>query len=115
MRTKAMAKQKTRSRPSDQPLVVRIEGQHLVVRIGIATLKFCSHAEVGGSLPEGVRVIHGRMWAKDVISALLREEEDGTNLINSTLDRGIELACEDGSVALHFPPARRPQPEGAGD
>lgn len=110
-----MSKKKRKGRPSDQPLVVRIEGQHLVVRIGIATLKFCSHAEEGGPLPEGVRVIHGRMWVKDVLRALLHEAEDGTNLINYALDRGIERACDDGSVALHFPPVRKPQPEGEGD
>lgn len=94
---------KPKLRPSDQPLVVRLEGQHLVIRIGIATLNFCSLAQNGGPLLYGLRVIHGRQWAKDVVCALLKEDEDGTTLTTAALERAMVAACNDGSAALRYP------------
>lgn len=87
-------------KPSELPLTIGIEGHQLVIRIGISTLAFCTHAEVGGPLPEKCSVVDKRMWAKHVAAAMKAEEEDGATVINKAIDTAMRDAYYNGSVAI---------------
>lgn len=87
-------------KPSELPLTIGIEGQQLVIRIGISTLAFCTHAEVGGPLPEDCKVVSERAWAKDVVAAMKIEEEDGATVINKAIDTAMKDAFYNGSTAV---------------
>lgn len=90
------------------PLSACIEGNQLVVRIGIDTLAFSAEhcprfydadkpLDADGPY---VRVTNKRELAKDIVRELLREEEDGTNPLHVLLDDAIEAAREDGSLGF---------------
>lgn len=94
--------------PTDLPLVCRVEGEQLVIRIGIDTLAFATehcttfyveeqHANSG---PPYCKVIDKGELATDIIRELLREREDGATPLSMLLDECIEAARDDGSLAF---------------
>lgn len=93
---------------NDWPLQVRIEGQQLVVRIGIDTLAFCAehcprfydHEKHDADGPY-VRVTDKAELAKDISLALQHEQEDGTTPLHILLDDAIEYAYGDGSLGFY--------------
>lgn len=100
---------KTRHKSQDQPLDCRVEGNQLVIRIGIDTLAFAAMQNSGTSadIIYGAKVIDNREWAKDVRRELLREEEDGSSPLTNLLDRAMTSAAEEGSTALEYPARKK--------
>lgn len=49
-----------------------------------------------------VRIVDKFLWAKEVISELNRECEDGTTLIHIMLDKAIINAVEAGARGIHI-------------
>jgi hypothetical protein len=91
----------------DQPLSVAVEGEQLVVRIGIDTLAHSAgHCpqfyDYRTSRPDGPykTIIDPEQLAKDVHRELLREEEDGSSPLSDLLDQAIVAAFYDGSAAF---------------
>ncbi len=85
----------------DQPLVIAIENNQLVIRIGIDTLAYA--VEAGDSFQEGEgKVIDKAAFAKDLTFALQEEEEDGTNRVHRLFDDAAIAVVENGSPSVRF-------------
>ena len=90
----------------DQPLRAAVEGEQVVIRIGIDTLahaakhceRFYDHEKHGG--PPYLIVGSTRTLAKDVVRALQSEEEDGSGPLTNLFDDAIRAAYDDGSDAF---------------
>lgn len=93
---------------SDTPLKVAIEGEELVVRIGLDTLAFSAehcprlfdydkHVNTG---PPYCKVVDKAELARDVMRAFLDEEEDGSTPLSDCFDDAIVAAMDDGSLAF---------------
>jgi hypothetical protein len=93
-------------KPVDLPLVCRIEGEQLVIRIGIDTLAFATeHCEKFYDYdkhdgPPYVKVVDKNALAHDTVHELLREREDGATPLCFLFDDAAEAALEDGSLAF---------------
>ena len=97
------------SNTEDQPLIAAVEGDQLVIRIGIGTLAFaaehCSyfydddkHAVSG---PPYIKIANKQELATDIVRALQSEAEDGSSPLTELLDTAIADAHDDGSLAFH--------------
>jgi hypothetical protein len=94
------------------PLKVQIERGALVIRIGIDTLayamKFADWSiqfdETKDDYLQRYRVVDATELAKDVIHAMLREEEDGSTPLSDFLDKMTESAVQDGSLGVDDDP-----------
>jgi hypothetical protein len=82
------------------PLQHSVQNGVLIIAIGIDTLAFCALEEHGGPLPETAEVCDKEAWALDVVRKLGRDDDLGTTLVTAMLDDAVELAYEDGSVAI---------------
>ena len=86
----------------DSPLRCKIEGNELVVRIGIDTLAFAAE-----NMPElfdqkyQIKVCNKKEFAKDAAGELLSEEEDGSSILSDALDKASMAAWENGSFGCH--------------
>lgn len=96
----------------DQPLRCGIEGDELVIRIGIDTLAFgCSHSpkfyeyEKHRDKPIGdpfLKITDNRLFATDVVRALQHEEEDGSGPLSDLLDEAAQRAIDDGAEGVDY-------------
>jgi hypothetical protein len=95
-------------KPIDAPLDAKIEGSQLVIRIGINTLAFAAehcprfYDNEKGADPPYVKVTDKRELARDVVRALLHEQEDGTTPLCILLDDAFEFAYGDGSLGFYY-------------
>lgn len=90
-------------RKSKAPLTIKIEGNELVVRIGVDTLAFAVAA--GDYFQDGnLKVTDAARFANDVVYELVREEEDGSNMLHALFDKAAEMACENGSEFVEDTP-----------
>ena len=84
------------NRNADSPLSVAVEGDDLVIRIGINRMDgHDCHPE----LP-AMKFEDKQMWVKDVIYEIEREEEDGSCPISDLLDKAMSEALEQGSAGV---------------
>lgn len=85
---------------------VKIEKGALVIRISAPVLEFATnnHPEFwdGENDRQTVKVTDRKQWLKSVRSALLSEEEDGSTMLSSVLDRAIQHAVEQGEEGIEF-------------
>ncbi len=94
--------------PKDTPLTVKIEGDELVIRLGIDTLAFCAahQSDIIDDWhevePPYVKINDVREFATDVVRGLLHEEEDGSTVISRCIDDAAKIAVEDGSMAIDY-------------
>lgn len=98
----------------NQPLKCSIEGDELVIRIGIDTLKNAAeHCPKFYDYEQEYKdkkyvegpykvVIDAKELAGDVSLAIQREEEDGSSPISDFLDNMILNAYEDGSIGFQY-------------
>lgn len=95
------------------PLRAQVVGGLLVISIGVETLAWASHPENGGKL-KGCRIEPGREteFAKDVVSEIARDREDGETPLECFLDRMIVAAADNGSGALIFPKSNAQNDQG---
>ena len=85
-----------------QPLAVGVEGDELVIRIGVDTLKFAFETgEENQPFDEKVmdfrrswKVTNKYQFAKGVGNALCNEEEDGSTPLTKVLDEAYICAVE---------------------
>ena len=77
-----------------QQLICRIEGEDLVIRIGIPLLMFA--LENGPSWSEGFKITDPIAFAEAIASHLENDEdgEDGTTAVHRILDEAAEHAIE---------------------
>ena len=97
---------------ADQPLEAAIEGDQLVIRIGLDTLAWA--AERCPKFRNEELVLQGKQedlgpyvivenkleLARDGVRELEREEEDGSTPLHYLLDEAIEKAYEEGSTGF---------------
>jgi hypothetical protein len=94
------------------PLTVKVERGAVVVRIGIDVLahalKFADWAirfdEAKDDYIQPYKVTDADELARDVIHAMLREEEDGSTPLSDFLDAMTKAAIEDGSCGVDDDP-----------
>lgn len=91
-----------------QPLRCSIEGDELVIRIGINTLAFAfNESEDNHEFDEFVSdwrqlyvVIDEGKFASDVALAMNNEAEDGSAPLTLFLDKMMQAAADDGSMGI---------------
>jgi hypothetical protein len=92
----------------DRPLTVEISNGELVIRVGFNVIKWAAENMDANNPFDDWANDYKRLWAvtdpeefaKDVRSALLKEEEDGTTPLILLLDKACLDAIEDGSVGI---------------
>lgn len=90
----------------DTPLSAKVEGDELVIRIGLHTLAFAAeHCPLfydyeKNRHPPFVDVADAGQLAHDTIRALFHEREDGSTPLGDTFDQATLHAFEDGSTAF---------------
>lgn len=90
----------------DQRLVCQIEGDELVIRIGIDTLAFSAehcplfYDDRDRCEAPYVKVADKEELARDVVRAINHEEDDGSTPLHHMLDEAIEYAHGDGSLGF---------------
>jgi hypothetical protein len=95
------------AKSTDAPLNAKIEGDQLVIRIGIDTLAFAAehcprfYDNEKNPDPPFIKVTDKRELALDVVCALLHEQEDGTTPLCILLDDAFEYAYGDGSLGFY--------------
>jgi len=85
-----------------QPLTIGVEGEELVIRIGVDTLQFCfetgeenqPYDEKAQDFRRAFKVINKYRFAKGVANALCNEEEDGSTPLTKILDEAFIHAVE---------------------
>lgn len=85
------------------PLHISVEGDELVMRIGIDTLTFCFETgnennpfdDTEGDFVRSYKVTNKYRFAKGVGNALCNEEEDGSTPLTEILDKAFISAVED--------------------
>lgn len=80
----------------NETINVEIKNNKLIIIIDIDYVKFITET---CKIP--VTVSDKLLFASEVKTELLKEEEDGTNLIHIMLDSAIYNALENGSDGLH--------------
>lgn len=93
----------------DQPLEVRVRNGVLSISIGINTLATAyekgleDEDGVGGFI---VTFPNKRQFAKDVMYAMLEEDETGASALTEFLDKMMDEAVNQGSTGIDFPEAK---------
>ena len=91
----------------EQPLHANVEGEQLVIRIGIGTLAFCAehcnefYDDVHASYPPYFTILNHEQWSQDVLRAMFAEREDGSSLATDFFDAAFMRAYDDGSEAIY--------------
>jgi hypothetical protein len=93
--------------PSQEALSVSIEGDHLVIRIGIDCL--CNITEMAVTWPaknedgEPCKIIDRKQFLKQLAGELEREDEQGATPIHLAFDQAALGVMESGSEAVELP------------
>lgn len=85
-----------------QPLTIGVEGDELVIRIGVDTLVFCfetgeenqPYDEKSEDFRRAFKVVDKHKFAKGVGIALCNEDEDGSTPLTKVLDEAFIHAVE---------------------
>ena len=89
--------------PAGLPLTIGVEGDQLVIRIGVDTLAWCfeisndnqPYDEKVGDFRRKFKVLDAHKFAKGVGIGLQDEEEDGSTPLTKILDEAYIRAVED--------------------
>ena len=92
---------------TDKPLGCEVEGEQLVIRIGVSTLAWAAKKRNGGVVPDNYRMVNKPQWAKDVALRIMHEDEVGNTMLCDMLDEAMQAAMDDGSTALGYPKTKR--------
>ena len=92
-----------------QELKATVEDGRLVIAIGVQTLAHAiAYADWANLFDEAAddyirtfAIEDAPQFAKDVVSAMLDEREDGSTPLSDFLDQMAQAAIEDGSLGLH--------------
>ena len=79
-----------------------IEGDEIVIRVPISAIPEAASVAFDEQYGENhdVNVIDAPVFARELLSALLDESEDGTTLIHEMLDKACIRCAEDGAEGL---------------
>jgi len=86
----------------NKPLTCEVEGDNLVISIGISTLSWAAKKCNGGVIPKNIHIIDERQWAKDVAIEIIKEDEIGNSMLNKMMDKAMDEAFNSGSAALNY-------------
>jgi hypothetical protein len=86
----------------DSPLKAEVIDGRIVISIGVETLKYCHNRLEEGFEPRkgygsGFLITDATGFARDIVSRLKKEREDGSTILTDLLDKATEEAAEDGS------------------
>lgn len=91
------------------PLTATVEGDRLVIAIGIDNLAHASgmrmqeeafeRSEGESSVPE-MTIVNNALWAKETAGTLLKEDEMGNSMLTRLLDKATENTLNSGSCAV---------------
>ena len=87
-----------------------IEGDEVVIRIGIDTLAFAiarspsfyDYDKHGACEGPYIKIDDSRLFAREVVRALLHEEEDGSGPLSNLLDEAGQRALDDGAEGVDY-------------
>jgi hypothetical protein len=80
-----------------------VEGNQLVISIGIGTLAWACRKRNGGPLAGRFKVVDELEFARDVANALQHEDEIGDSKLCELLDEAMQEAADRGSCGLEYP------------
>jgi hypothetical protein len=94
--------------PKTTPLRIAVEGDELVIRIGVDTLKtaaegsehFDYYSVHDNRYGLRWRVNDSDLWARDVAREIVDEGENGSTLVTRMLDTAFQWTLENGSDAV---------------
>jgi hypothetical protein len=82
---------------ADQILRVVLEGDRIVISIGVETLKVAAeHMPELCDAMASLRVTDRSVFAQSVLEALKHEEEDGTTFVHEAIDKAFEYVVDQG-------------------
>ena len=89
------------NRNADSALSVAVEGEELVIRIGINRMDGDDcHPELPALKLPALKFKDRQLWIKDVIYEIERQKEDGSCPISDLLDKAMSEAIEQGSAGI---------------
>lgn len=91
--------------PAGLPLTIGLEGDQLVIRIGVDTLAFCFEIsednqpfdDKANDFRRSWKITNKYRFAQGVATGLRQEEEDGSTPITRILDDAYTFAVEDSA------------------
>jgi len=95
-----------KQRDIDLPLQCNVEGDQLVIRIGVGTLAWASKNRNGGVIPNNFKVVDKHQLAADVANAITHDDELGNTMLGDMLDEATQDAMDRGSTGLVCPKRR---------
>lgn len=87
---------------TDTPLQCKIEGDELVIRIGLATLQTAAencelfYNDEHNDAPPYIKVDDQAAFAAEVAGHLMKEGETGESILSKAIDQAFEEAVGDG-------------------
>lgn len=95
---------------ADRLLEIKIHKNVLSISVGIKTLAYIvefnprleRYDEESGDT-NSPKVTDHDAFAKEVLSALKDEEEDGTTIVHEMLDKAVNMAIENGAEGIEIP------------
>lgn len=92
------------------PLSYKVVNGEIIIRMGIDTLAYCTqflddfkpYDDEAGDWVEKFRVSDSLEFAKDVVSEMSREEEDGSTPLTDFLDKVCINALDNGSIGIEI-------------
>jgi len=87
---------------NEKGLTVEIVNGRLQISISTRVLAFAALAEHGGPLDAGSKVTDCLGWAQDTMDAMMTEDEVGNSLLSQFIDDAMEIAANNGSIAVTY-------------
>lgn len=95
---------------ADAPLRAALEGDQIVIRLGIDTNAFATahsphfydYEQHGANEGPYLKIDDKRAFANEVVRALRHEEEDGSGPLTKLFDEAAERALDDGAEGVDF-------------
>ncbi|SEI17067.1 hypothetical protein [Pseudomonas asplenii] len=93
--------------PSQDALSIGVEGDHLVIRIGVDCL--CNITETADTWParneEGdpCKILDRQQFIQDLVNELGRDDEQGATSIHLAFDQAAQDVLESGSESVELP------------
>jgi hypothetical protein len=80
-----------------------IKGEAIVIRLSLVSIADAVRGGVDlGSIDPPIRVTDPKVFAKEVVHALNREDDDGTTPIHRLFDQAFSEATEDGARGVQL-------------
>ena len=95
---------------ADAPLSVKVTDGRLVISIGISTLAFAaqecnycySYDQTVNDFVHHMKVTDPLLFAKELVTELQEEDEEGTTSVHLMIDKAVEQAVENGARGFNW-------------